>query len=80
MKKLIALILMGFIAVITFTACSNDAAKDSGGSSVAQGDKTVENVYVDKNYEPGFDYKLCYVSKDLTGNVGIVDSLSLIHI
>ena len=74
MKKLIALILMGFIAVITFTACSNDAAKDSGGSSVAQGDKTVENVYVDKNYEPGFDYKLCYVSKDLTGNVGIVDS------
>lgn len=34
----------------------------------------VDNVYVDTDNDPGFGYKLCYMSKNLTGNVGIVDS------
>lgn len=73
MKKLIALILVSLVAAFTFTACS-DGADSEKGTTTAQGGETAENVYVDKNYEPGFDYKLCYVSKELTGNVGIIDS------
>lgn len=74
MKKILISIFLILILALTVSACSNDSHQSQDETTALESASMVDNVYVDTDRDPGFGYKLCYMSKNLTGNVGIVDS------
>ncbi len=74
MKKILISIFLILILALTVSACSNDSHRSQDETTALESASMVDNVYVDTDHDPGFGYKLCYMSKNLTGNVGIVDS------
>lgn len=74
MKKILISIFLILILALTVSACSNDSHQSQDETTALESASMVDNVYVDTDNDPGFGYKLCYMSKNLTGNVGIVDS------